>query len=65
VNLGQLKMCTIKKTLEPISVNIFACIHIKNKQKNEIPFLPLFTFPAHFNNICPKKWFTALVGKRM
>jgi hypothetical protein len=34
----------------------------KKVEKSIIPFLPLFTFPASFNNICPKKWFTDLMG---
>jgi hypothetical protein len=36
---------------------------LKIKQKSRIPFLPLCTFPASFNNICPKKWFTVLMAQ--
>jgi hypothetical protein len=54
-------VCALKKTqnnLMPIS--LFVPI-LKIKQKSGIPFLPLFTFPASSNNICPRKWLTALM----
>jgi hypothetical protein len=35
---------------------------LKINQKSGIPFLPLLAFPASFNNVCLKKWFTALMG---
>jgi hypothetical protein len=30
------------------------------KQKSGMPLLPPFTLPVSFNNVCLKKWFTAL-----
>ncbi len=35
---------------------------LKMKQESLIPFLPLFTFPANFNKIGQKKWFTAVMS---
>ncbi len=42
--------------------DIFASIHFENKTKSGIPFQSSIIFPASFNNVCPKKWFTALLG---
>jgi hypothetical protein len=40
------------------------CVFIlKIKQKIGIPFLPLFTFSASLNKICPIKWFQDFLGE--
>jgi hypothetical protein len=54
-------MRTVKKTQKSFNAIIFVQTHFKNETKSGIPFKPLFTFPASVNNICPKKWFTALM----
>jgi hypothetical protein len=56
VNFNPWKLCTIKKTQKSCTgkANIFISINLKIKEKSGAPFLPLFTFPASFNNICLK-----------
>jgi hypothetical protein len=54
-------MRTVKQTEKLFNANNFILIHLKIKQKGGIPVLQLLTFPAGFNNICSKKWFTAFM----
>jgi hypothetical protein len=44
-------------------MQIYLFVFVKNETKKWNSISLLFTFPASLNNICPKKWFFALMDK--
>jgi hypothetical protein len=61
VNFEPWKMCTVKKPQKNLmQISSFVFI-LPINQKREIPCLPLYTFPASFNKISPKRRFNALM----
>jgi hypothetical protein len=58
-------MRTVKKTQKTFIANNSFVFILKEKTNKWNQFLTLFIFRANFNNICPKKWFTAFCTYRL